>query len=111
MAKNATRPLPTLNPMAVIADVPPIRTPMTDGAIEVLAERLIMSHEAADRILMAVAAGSELTGAQITLLRSIGLCRQTTRLMKAKIIAIQPVINSAHGIINTIFLSNKSRNF
>ena len=71
MAK--TRPLPILNPMEAIADVQPIRTPMTDGAIEELAERLIMSHEAADRILMGIAKGSELTGAEITLLRSIGI--------------------------------------
>jgi len=78
MAK--TRPLPTL-PSAdettqVIndqAELPPARKPMSCGDVDDLAEKLILNHEAADRILMQVAKGEELSGAGVTLLRSVGL--------------------------------------
>ena len=66
-----TRPLPAMS--QPVAELPSPHKAMTPGDVEDLAERLIMSHEAADAILMAVAKGGTLTGAQITLLRSIGV--------------------------------------
>ena len=93
-----TRPLPAMS--QPVAELPaPQHKAMTPGYVEELAERLIMSHEAADKILMGIAQGSELTGAQITLLRSIGIDnafaiqRQVDRLRA--IIGLQAVAGTA----------------
>ena len=60
-------------PLAEIPAARPVYKPMTSADVAALADKLIQSQEAADRILMAWAAGGERTGAQITVLRSVGL--------------------------------------